>query len=191
MQMRSKEERKADYERREAERKTKFEASKARREEKSAELRAQLDERKAAKEQARDAGAAAEKEMSALFASMGMVSWKSVRKEMRLLPGILESGEQIVGAARGFMDNKHWLVVCTDRRVLFLDKVIGGVNQMDIPLETISSVSQKTGMVFGAIDILGAGLSGMRVEKIAKEEVPRLANAIQQARRELKNHNDP
>ena len=106
------------------------------------------------------------------------------------MPGILEGGEQIVGAAKGFMDSKHWLVVCTDRRVLFLDKVIGGVNQLDIPLDMISSVSQKTGMVFGAIDVLGAGLSGMKVEKIAKEEVPKLANAIQQARREHTNRDN-
>ena len=188
--MRSKSERKADYQWREGERKAKFEASKARREEKLAELRAPSEERKAAKEQTRDAGAAAEKELSALFASLGMVSWKSVRKEMRLLPGILEGGEQIVRAARGFMDSKHWLVVCTDRRVLFLDKVIGGVNQLDIPLDMISSVSQKTGMVFDAIDILGAGLSGMKVEKIVKEEVPKLANAIQQARREHTSRDD-
>lgn len=118
---------------------------------------------------------------------VGLTQPKRVRKEITALADILEPGEDIKGAASGIMDGKNWLVVCTDRRVLFLDKVIGGLLRKDIPLEMVSSVSMNTGMVFGSIDILGAGLSGMQVKNILKAEVPNLANAIQTARRE---HNE-
>lgn len=114
----------------------------------------------------------------------GLTRPKAVRKEIAALPEILEDDEDIKGAAMGHMDGKNWLIVCTDRRVLFLDKVLGGMSQTDIPLEMISSVTQKTGMVTGGIRILGAGLSGMEVTLIAKAEVPRIAKAIQNARRE-------
>lgn len=110
---------------------------------------------------------------------------KAVRREVRQLPLVLAVDEPIHAAAMGFMDNKNWLVLCTDRRILLLDKVIGGMRQKDIPLAMVSSIAQSTGLVFGEIQILGAGLSGMEIKRIAKAEVPRLADAINHARTKL------
>ena len=83
------------------------------------------------------------------------------------------------------MDSNTWLVVCTDRRILFLDKgLIYGIRQIEIPLEQISSVMHDTGMMFGTVTILGAGLSGMKVKQVDKKSVPKFARAVQEARRE-------
>ena len=182
--MRSKAERKADFQRREAERKAKYAASMADINAKKAALSAESQQRKAAKQQTKQEQDAQEKLTGARLLEVGLTSVKRVRPEIRSLPDILEHDEQIRGAATGFMDSKNWLMVCTDRRILFLDKVLGGMSQMDIPLETISSVTQKTGVAFGSIDVLGAGFTGKQVTMIPKSEVPLIAKAIQTARRE-------
>ena len=105
------------------------------------------------------------------------------RFEQRL-PETLEPGESIKALTSGVMDGNTWLVICTDRRVLFLDKgLIYGLKQMEIPLDGISSVSQRMGLVLGSIQILGAGLSGMKVNNIPKDDVAKFAKAVQTARR--------
>ena len=118
----------------------------------------------------------------------GYVSLRNVRGEVKRLPQVLEDDETIKGLASGRMsiaDLKSWLIICTDRRVLFLDKdIIVGMKQIDIPLEAISSVTYRTGVIYGSISILGSGLSGMTGRMIAKRDVPPLAKAIQTARRD-------
>ncbi|MCY3560037.1 MAG: PH domain-containing protein [bacterium] len=110
----------------------------------------------------------------------------SVRKEVRYLPGILDDNEVIRGAARGSMKGDTWLVVCTDRRVIFVDKgLLWGYKQVEIPLEAVSSVTQSASMVYARFEILGAGLSGMKVKNVEKETAARFVKAVQAARRDL------
>ena len=99
----------------------------------------------------------------------------------------MDPDETIRAITSGLMDGNTWLVVCTHRRILFIDKgLIYGLKQVDIPMDTISSVVQKTGMIFGSIEILGAGLSGMKVENILKSHVGKFAKAVQAARLEFR-----
>ena len=107
------------------------------------------------------------------------------KKEIKCLPETLEPDETMKALTSGYMDGNTWLIVCTDRRVLFLDKgLIYGLKQTEIPLESISSVIQRKGLMVGSIQILGAGLSGMKVDNIIKEDVAKFAKAVQNARRE-------
>ena len=76
------------------------------------------------------------------------------------------------------------LIVCTDRRVIFLDKgFLYGLKQTEIPLDSISSVTQETGLMFGSITVLGAGLSGMTIKQISKASTRKFAKTVQEARR--------
>lgn len=109
---------------------------------------------------------------------------RRVRKETALLPAILEDDEEIKGSAYGMMENKSWFVLCTDRRLLMMDKGLFRLRQKDIPLEAISSVTYETGLMSGTVAVIGSGFSGMVVKRMLKQEASRLARAIQQARQE-------
>ena len=157
-------------------------------EERRDELLARRDAQRSERQRAKDARNAAPTEReqairSEIAATMG--PGLSVRKEVRYLPDIMEPDEIVKGAARGTMGADSWLVVCTDRRVIFVDKgLVTGFKQMEIPLEMISSVSHRVGPLTGSVEILGAGLTGMAVKNIVKENVVAFARAVQAARRE-------
>ncbi len=54
----------------------------------------------------------------------------------------------------GLYNNNTYLIVCTDLRLLFLDKgMIYGLKFHEFPFEKINSVSYKKGLLFGEIII--------------------------------------
>ncbi len=108
------------------------------------------------------------------------------KKEIKYLPEVLDENETIKGVASGMLENNTWLIVCTDQRVLFLDKgMLYGLKQKEIPLDSISSVTHKTGIMLGSIEVLGSGHSGMKIKQIEKKCTASLAKSIMVARREL------
>ena len=178
--MSRKERRKATYAEREATRKAKYQSRKSGLEARRAELR----ERTSGPAPAAGDNAPNESEIRDRLTELGVGSKAMARKEVSYLAGVLEDEETIEGAVVGVMDATTWLVVCTDRRVIFLDKgLVYGLRQNEIPLDAISQVSHKTGMVLGSIEVLGAGLSGMLVKNIDKHEVVGFARSLQAARR--------
>ena len=153
-----------------------------------AELQAKLDAPKAARRAEAEQRAAREPAIRAQIDALGETDTFGTKKEIKYLPDVMDpNDETIMAIASGFMDGNTWLVVCTNRRILFIDKgLIFGLRQVDIPMDSISSVVQKTGMMFGSVEILGAGLSGMKVTNILKSHVGKFAKAVQAARREFK-----
>ncbi|WP_419946528.1 PH domain-containing protein [Candidatus Poriferisodalis sp.] len=178
--MSRKQKRKAAYEEREAKRKARYDARMSNIEAKREELRA----RRSGPAPAAGDTAPTESEIRDRLTALGVGSKAMARKEIGYLAGVLEDEETIEGGVVGVMDANTWLVVCTDRRVIFLDKgLVYGLRQNEIPLDAISQVSHKTGMLLGSIEVLGAGLSGMLVKNIDKHEVVGFARALQAARR--------
>ncbi|MCS4448526.1 PH domain-containing protein [Clostridium botulinum] len=58
------------------------------------------------------------------------------KKEIKFLPEVLREDEEIKYMTSGFLDGNTWLVTCTNKRVIFLDKgMIFGLKQKEIPLE--------------------------------------------------------
>lgn len=93
------------------------------------------------------------------------------RKEVRSLPKVLEQGEQVVALTSGFVDNKTWLLVCTDRRVIFLNRgMIYGLKQIQMPLSRINSIDHEVGIAFGSISIWD-GATRMTVGTILRGKV--------------------
>ncbi|MCP3682385.1 MAG: hypothetical protein GY861_06805 [bacterium] len=93
------------------------------------------------------------------------------KKEIKHLPGILQHDEKIVALTSGMMDNNTWLVTCTNKRVIFLDKgMFYGLKQLETPLEKINSIEQKTGLLLGEISIWD-GSSKMTIKSIPKQTV--------------------
>ena len=103
------------------------------------------------------------------------------KKELKLLPDLLSPGETMRGACSGLWDGNTWLIVATDRRLLFLDKgLIFGLKQVEIPLRSISAVSHKIGLVMGKVEIATGGGS-KAIDMIEKADVSRFAAALSDA----------
>lgn len=95
--------------------------------------------------------------------------WTS--KEVRSLPQILEDNERILAITSGFVDKNTWLLVCTDRRVIFLDRGwLYGIKQIQMPLNRINSIDHEIGIAFGTISIWD-GATRMTVGTILRSKV--------------------
>lgn len=114
----------------------------------------------------------------ARFKEVNVTDTFGTKKEMKELPMILKEDETIMYAASGFVDNNTWLITCTDKRLLFLDKgMVFGLKQVEIPIEKINSISYKKRLLLGEI-IIYHGAAQMTIKNIQKEAVKPLADAI-------------
>ncbi len=100
------------------------------------------------------------------------------KKEIKYLPEILRQNEAIKGLTSGFMNGNTWLIVCTNYRVIFLDKgMLYGLKQVETPLEKINSIEQKTGLMLGTITIWD-GSSKMSISNVIKNTVRPFTEAL-------------
>ncbi len=103
------------------------------------------------------------------------------RKEIRYLPKVLNKGERILALTSGFMNNRTWLAVCTDQRVLFLDRgMIFGLRQLQMNLDRIQSIDSSFGLFFGTIRVWD-GASAMSIGLILKPSVMPFVRTVQEA----------
>jgi hypothetical protein len=99
-------------------------------------------------------------------------------KEVRHLPGILQVGEEIKGLTSGFLNEKTWLILCTNRRLLFVDcGMFWGIQQLDIPLEKVSSFEYRAGLIFGEFTVWDSTKQFV-IKNIRKGTLNPFANAI-------------
>lgn len=92
-------------------------------------------------------------ELRGQIESLGKIDKFGTKKEIRYLPEGMDEDETIKGIASGILEGNTWLIVYADRRLLFLDKgMLYGLKQMEISLDSISSVTHKTGIMFGSIE---------------------------------------
>lgn len=100
------------------------------------------------------------------------------KKEINYLPEILRENENIYGLTSGFYDGNTWLIVCTDSRLVFLDKgMIYGLKQVEIPLDKVNSIELKTGMFLADI-IVWDGASKVKIENIDKGYAKKFVDII-------------
>lgn len=103
------------------------------------------------------------------------------QKEVRCLPDVLENDEQIRAITSGLVENNTWLLVCTDRRIIFLDRGwIYGLKQIQMPLNRINSIDHETGLFLGKISIWD-GATRMTVGGILRSKVGYFVKAAKHA----------
>lgn len=79
---------------------------------------------------------------------------KSLKDEIKELPFILLGDENIKAMTSGLTNGSPWLMVCTNKRVLHIDKKRNRELQTtDIPLDRINSISYSKKGIFGKISI--------------------------------------
>lgn len=100
------------------------------------------------------------------------------KKEVKELPNIISDDEIITYATSGVYDGHTWLVVSTNKRIIFLDKgMIFGVNQIEVPLSKVNSIKYKKRFFLGEIEIWD-GASMIRVTNILKKTLIPFVNAV-------------
>lgn len=76
------------------------------------------------------------------------------KKEINYLPQVMVEGEEIRALTSGFAGGRTILAVCTNRRILFLDKgMFFGLRQWQVGLDRVQSVDGSYVILFGTIRI--------------------------------------
>jgi phage protein len=108
------------------------------------------------------------------------------KKEVKELTNIINDDEIITYATSGVYDGHTWLVVSTNKRIIFLDKgMLFGVNQIEIPLSKVNAVKYKKGLFVGEIEIRD-GASMFRVKSVLKKTLIPFINAVNNSIEEIK-----
>lgn len=103
------------------------------------------------------------------------------KKEIKSLPDILDDNEVVKYATSGFWNNNTVLMVCTDQRIIFLNKnMIYGIDRNDIPLNTVNEVSYSSKILFATITITN-GANTTVIEQVSKETAEPMVKAIKEA----------
>lgn len=112
-----------------------------------------------------------------------------VKKELRYLPNILGENEPIKYVCSGLVNNKTWLVVCTNSRVIFLNKnMFIGMQQQEIPLEYVNAVSYSQGVALGTISVTN-GANTTVIDNVGRVSAPIMAKTIKDTARAIRNGN--
>jgi len=87
------------------------------------------------------------------------------QKEVRALPAILDNHEAIKAVTSGMINGKTWLAVCTDRRLIFLNRgMLFGVEQIQMPLDRVQSIDHQFTFFFGTIRVFdGVNVFGLNM----------------------------
>lgn len=105
------------------------------------------------------------------------------KKEIKSLPDIIDidNGETILYAAGGFVDSNSVLIVCTNTRIIFLDRgLIYGTKTTEIPLDMVNGVSYSKGLVLGSIAVTNGAVT-TQIENLQKYSAQKLADTIKNA----------
>lgn len=110
---------------------------------------------------------------------IGVTDLFGTKKEVKELVLLLKENETVMYATSGFLEGNTYLIVCTDARLLFLDKgMVYGLKKLEFPFDKINSVAYKVGLVFGEMEV-HHGSAKMIVKNITKNTVERMASTIQ------------
>lgn len=109
------------------------------------------------------------------------------RREIKALPDIINDGEIIKSVASGFVESGTVLMLCTNQRVLFVNKgLIYGISSSEIPLDKINGVSYSKGLILAKMSIVN-GAKTTIIDKISKDDAERMAKTIKD---EAKNYKE-
>ncbi len=97
----------------------------------------------------------------------GADTWGTKRDILELEKVILE-GEDVKAIVSGNNDDKVWLIACTDRRIIAVNKnIILGKDQVEAPYKQVTGISVSTGAVFATISIQ-TGFKHMKITNVEK-----------------------
>lgn len=103
------------------------------------------------------------------------------KREINYLPQILTEDEQIVALTSGFHGNTTVLLVCTNRRLIFIDKgMFFGLKVKQLNLDRIQSLDSSYIILFGSIRIWD-GAAAYEIGMILKDSIDPFVKAVRDA----------
>jgi hypothetical protein len=103
------------------------------------------------------------------------------RKEIRYLPEILANDERILALTSGYQQGSTWLCVCTNRRVLFINRgMFFGLRQVQMSLDRIQSLDSSYTIFFGRIRMWD-GASSIEIRMVLKSSIQPFVRTVQEA----------
>lgn len=103
------------------------------------------------------------------------------QKEIRALPEILDPDEKILAVTSGFIDGSTWLLTCTNRRLIFLNRgMIYGLRQIQMPLDRIQSIDHSAVIALGTIRVWD-GASAIAIGMVFKPSILPFVRATEEA----------
>lgn len=99
------------------------------------------------------------------------------KKELKELPNILWENELPEKVVQGSYKNGNGILVCTNSRLIFINKGLISLKVEDFPLKNISSIQYETGLVMGKITIFASG-NRADISQIEKSYVRNFAEYV-------------
>lgn len=94
-----------------------------------------------------------------------------IKKEIKELPKIIDKDEVIHALTRGALNEHTWIILCTNKRIIFLDKgMLFGLNMDEIPLSKVNAISHTKGLLMGKIFITN-GAREMYIEGVPNDTI--------------------
>lgn len=116
----------------------------------------------------------------------GFAGWKNDVK-VRYLQTVVASDEKVLALAFGFEELKKCMAACTTKRILIITEATwGGIEQSDIMIEKVTSVSYKPEIYIGELHI-GDATSDRMVNRVPKYFARPFIEAVNKAREMNKN----
>ena len=93
------------------------------------------------------------------------------RREIKELPEILWEDEKVEKIIQGTYNNGNGILVCSSKRLIFIDKgLLYGLKVEDFPLDKVSSIQYKTGLLLGKLTIYSSGNKAI-IDNVDKKQI--------------------
>jgi hypothetical protein len=103
------------------------------------------------------------------------------RKEIRYLPRIMIDGEIIRALTSGYMGKRTVMAVCTNRRIIFLDKgMFFGMRQWQISLDRVQSIDGNYLIFFGSLRVWD-GAAPIKMDMVWARSIDPFIKAVREA----------
>jgi len=103
------------------------------------------------------------------------------KKEIRALPEVMDKDESIKAITSGMMNGASWLLVCTNRRLIFLNRgMFYGLRQVQLPLGRVQSIDHSFTIAFGSISVWD-GASAFSINMVLKSSILPFVRATEEA----------
>lgn len=103
------------------------------------------------------------------------------QKEIRALPQILDDGEPIKAITSGYVNGCTWLAVCTDRRLIFINRgMFWGIEQVQMPLDRVQSIDHQSTIFFGSLSVFD-GVNVFTLNMIRKSSILPFVRATEES----------
>lgn len=129
-------------------------------------------------------------EINKMFKETGSEAYKRLKDEVKELTNVILDDELITYSASGYIENKRYLIVSTDKRLLLLHKeIFVGIQHIEIHLNKINSILYKKGLIFGSVEIWDSS-SKVQVTMIPKLYIQPLVEIINKYKNMINSKNE-